>query len=146
MKVTMSDGPSGRFVLRGLQKISGVLCLLSLLGIFLLVGWTAWLSYRFRPWERNPQSSTVPTPQNANPAGVLSTATTASATLTADQKLQLQADVSQAQASLLAEVRTNDANDRLILDRLVTLVGVYSGILGLVAFVTLRLAREDARD
>jgi hypothetical protein len=124
--------------LRGLRVASYYLALLCLLLMCALTLWTAWLSYRTRPWQDLSRNVN----QQSAPAGAESGQSTEP--LTAEQKLQLQNDVAQTQASLINEIRANDTNERAILDRLITLVGVYSAILGLTAFFTLRLAREDA--
>jgi hypothetical protein len=122
-------------ILRIASYSLGILCLVLMLALTL---WTAWLSYRSKAWQdvnhnigTPPPLSVADAPQPAKP-------------LTAEQKLQLQNNVAEVQASLIAEIRANDLNERSILDRLITLVSVYSGILGLTAFFTLRLAREDA--
>src|SRR5277367_207169 len=77
----------------------------------------------------------------AAPEGAGAGATTP---LTAEQKLELQQSIAGARTLLLAEIHAADADERAILDRLITLVGVFSVILGFCAFATVRLAREDA--
>jgi len=66
--------------------------------------------------------------------------------LTADEKFELQQSVAGTRSLLIAEIHAADADERAILDRLITLVGVFSAILGLLAFATVKLAREDARE
>ncbi len=119
-----------------LLKASVKLSAICLLLIVALVAWTAWRSIKDKPWQET--GNAIKTP-NIEP-----TATTQPSPLTAEQKLQLQNSVAGTQAALIAEIRANDSSERAILDRLITLVGVYSAILSLTAFLSLHYARESA--
>jgi tetratricopeptide (TPR) repeat protein len=130
--------PMNRRTYRNLQtgaNIAVYACLLLLIGV---VGSEAWKS--LRPWQH---ITPVP-PSSAQPGSPQQTPSAQSAPLTAEQRLELERTVDAAKATLLSDIRENEADERLILDRLVTLVGAFSAILALSAWFTLRYAREDA--
>lgn len=61
-------------------------------------------------------------------------------------KLQIQAQIEVAQGKLEKKLSDSDADKKAVLNQLITLVGGYSVILGLTAFITLRETRKDARE
>ena len=65
--------------------------------------------------------------------------------MTAEEKLALQSGLADTQEKLVREIRAYDSDERAVLDRLITPVGLYSAVLGLAAFFSLRFARENAK-
>jgi len=123
-------------VLLWITSVASALCLS-------LVIWSVIYSASLTKADKNWQQKTdeelqslrpLPGAKESAPGGVL----------TAEQKLELQQSVAGTRALLMAEIHAADSDERAILDRLITLVGVFSAILGLCAFATVRLAREDA--
>jgi len=111
-------------------------CLVLILG---LVFYMARLSQEEKSWRQIMEEEV-----KAQQPAPLKKTPDADAPLTAEQKIELQRVVAEARTQLIAEIHAVDADERAILDRLITLVGVFSAILGLCAFATVRLAREDA--
>ena len=114
------------------------ICLAGMIGTVFYVGRLSWESQR---WQETVDRELMQ--QHLSPAPK---SQAADAPLTAEQKAELQNSVAGTRAMLIAEIHAADAEERAILDRLITLVGVFSAILGLCTFATVKLAREDAKD
>jgi hypothetical protein len=66
--------------------------------------------------------------------------------LTPDQKLELQTAVEKARAGLTADLAKQNADNRAVLDRMAGITGVFTAILALCTFFTVKWARDDAKD
>ncbi len=143
-------------VLVWITSVASLLCLSLVIWAVLFLGWHSLEDKSWRETmdrELAEQRQSQPDSQKANdqkpgdhPSGTQTGANAAPPPpLTAEQKAELQQSVAGARTLLLAEIHAADADERAILDRLITLVGVFSAILALCAFATVRLAREDAQ-
>ena len=130
-----------RQVYRALFWVTLVLSAACLVGMAASAWYVRQLALENRSWQETVDKELAL--QHLNPPP---TSTAANAALTPEQKAELQNSIAGARASLIAEIRAADADQRAILDRLITLVSVFSAILGLCAFATVKLARDDAKD
>jgi len=119
------------------QKYSIAASVATLILLFIITLGAAWTSF----------GQTIPSGKSAQPANQDSPAkaVTSAEALSSDQRLQIQTEIEKARDSLASEIKAENADQRLLLGSLLTLTGLYSSILGLTAFFTLKLAREDAQ-
>ena len=130
-----------------LQYVSSIFISVLLILLFALVGYEAWRSFTGKAWQHVPQNSAQSPPGAAGSSLPVAGSNDQSriSALTAEQRLELEQVVQEAKTALLADIHENDANERSILDRLVTLVGAFSALLALSAYFTLKYARDDAK-
>jgi len=129
-------------VLLWITNVTSVVCLLLVMGSVIHLGW---LSVETKSWQQAIDQELAGEQLNGRLPSTTEGGPGAAAPLTAEQKAELQQSMAGARTLLLAEIHAADADERAILDRLITLVGVFSAILGLCAFATVKLAREDAQ-
>ena len=129
------------------SAIIATTCVLALVAMAFLIGWSASRSYRSPSWKDIEDSdqtkfgpmlqgpATIPSPEGK---GV-------QAAPDATKMAEMQNGEAAMRAQLIAEIHAADADERAILDRLVTVVGGYALLIGLATFGAVKLTSEQAR-
>ena len=147
--VSQENTAAMRTFWRFLGRATAVLCVLCLFAIFGGVLVNAWQAWQNRGWKdaiaASVSAQATAAKQLIASGGAQGTSGGSAPPLTAEEKLSLEHGLADTQERLIREIRAYDTDERAVLDRLITLVGLYSAVLGLTAFFSLRFAREDAR-
>lgn len=122
-------------------------CVLALVGMAFLTGWSASRSYRSPSWKDIEDSDRAKFGPLIQPPAVTPGANgkKMSAGLNAAKSAEVQNSETAIRTQLIAEIHAADADERAILDRLVTVVGGYALLIGLASFGAVKLASEQAR-
>jgi hypothetical protein len=122
---------------RKVSEGAGLICL----GLILLL--TLWYGAALRPFSVAAGTQKTPI-RSADAAGNAANNVPPPAPIPSAQA-QVEDAVNRATAPLKDEIKAREDQQRAILDRLVTLVGAYSLLVGLTAFFSLKSAREEAQ-
>jgi tetratricopeptide (TPR) repeat protein len=141
--------------IRRLRDLLSLSCILLVAGLFM----QAIASYRhahsIEPWH-SVEAQLASPPRSAsdgknaasdgkNPTGdAKNNGSSGSTSITPQEQLEIRSNLDEAKGKLTDEIHQHDADERAVLDRLITLVSVYSAALGLLAFLSVKQAKDDA--